>query len=137
MNVCECPYPPGGTITCPSDCLAICRVVNNQAVGECIPRPPKLTLIPLEQGLAEANWILGAVTGQVRSLSRAITAEEWAIIESGSFENAATGERVTFRVPPPTGFTPLAAKGKYTPPMAGKDVPARAYEQTSSELEMH
>ncbi|MCZ4408345.1 hypothetical protein O3Q51_05965 [Cryomorphaceae bacterium 1068] len=35
-NVCECPNPPGGTVICEPDQLAICHVKDGKAIQRCL-----------------------------------------------------------------------------------------------------
>src|SRR5260370_21619056 len=60
-NTCNCPTPPGGTVSCSNHQLAVCRIVDGQVRAECIDQPGQ------RSALAISNWILSAVTGQERT----------------------------------------------------------------------
>jgi hypothetical protein len=65
-NICQCPNPPGGVVTCAPHQLAICRVVNGEVKSECVDPP---------RGLAGARlyaWVLEKVTQLPRERPRMV-----------------------------------------------------------------
>ncbi|MET4066804.1 hypothetical protein ABID58_001587 [Bradyrhizobium sp. S3.2.6] len=92
MTSCNCPNPPGGVVNCPDDHIAICRVVDGQAMSECIPP---------EAGLsdeAQAVRIVEIVTR--RPVLGPLTPTERAILASGTYVSPDGSMNVTFKVPP-------------------------------------
>ena len=100
-NVCGCPNPPGGTITCNDDQLAVCGYRNGQIVSGCFERPQYLRAIAddFARGLAVTNWVISTITGVERSDSSPIGPELIAMLRSGQFRNEQTGEVLHFTVP--------------------------------------
>jgi hypothetical protein len=94
-NSCDCPNPPGGTVVCEADQLAICRVKNGKTQAECVTPPPNL------KGHALKAWALGVITKKKRSLTGVprLDNEDREILEAGEFEDPVTGELVMFRLP--------------------------------------
>lgn len=90
--ICDCPSPPGGRAICPDDHFAICRVINNTAYTECIPRPPDVVG---EQALK--NWALSIVTGNPRSYAQSLSIADTTILLSSVYESR--DMRVTFKLP--------------------------------------
>lgn len=103
-NICPCPNPPGGTIQCADDQLAVCGFQNGQIISGCYGRPAHVFGIKDEgeQHLALGNWILSIVTGNDRSGSDSIEPEHFSILSKGWYRNEQTGEIITFR--PPSDF---------------------------------
>lgn len=68
-NICRCPKPPGGSVRCNDDQLAVCGYENGEIVSGCFDRPEHLLLIKNEdeKNLALANWTLSRITGVSRS----------------------------------------------------------------------
>jgi hypothetical protein len=91
MTSCNCPNPPGGVVNCPDDHTAVCRVVNGQAVSECIP-PDDL------DGEAQAVRIIEIVTG-IKSATGRLTPTDRAILASGSYASPDGKMKVTFKLP--------------------------------------
>jgi len=100
-NVCKCPNPPGGTIECADDQLAVCGYQNGQIISGCYGRPSHIFGIEDEgeQRLALGNWILSIVTGSARSDSDSIEPEHFEILSKGRYKNELTGETITFKWP--------------------------------------
>lgn len=101
-NICNCNNPPGGTVVCEPDQLAICIVNNGIAQRECIDSPDDLrdlsSLTPGER-VRYLNWALSNITGEIRRLSSSISNEDLAILSQGHYHNDATGDIVTFSLP--------------------------------------
>ena len=100
-NVCRCPKPPGGSITCNNDQLAVCGYQEGEVVGGCYDKPQSLEFITNEdeRNLATANWSLGLITGTPRSDYDPIDSDSFGILRSGSYRSESTGEVVTFVLP--------------------------------------
>ena len=101
-NICPCPQPPGGTVACEPNQLAICRVRNGVAEGECIDPPSgmgKLSELTPTDTRRYHNWALEHITGQPRQSWYPIDPSDQAILRRGSYRNVSTGEEVTFRLP--------------------------------------
>jgi hypothetical protein len=96
-----CSQPPGGTIVCNDDQLAICGVVDGKIVAGCFDPPASVMAFPEGQAreTALANWAFEKVTGQVRNLRTELSGEEFDILASGKYENPKTGEQVSFTMP--------------------------------------
>jgi hypothetical protein len=99
-NTCNCPSPPGGTIECADDQLAVCGYQNGQIISGCYGRPSHVFGIRDEstKQLALANWIISTVTQFNRSDSDPIEAIYLAMLSIGQYENQ-TGEMVAFKTP--------------------------------------
>jgi hypothetical protein len=99
-NVCNCPNPPGGKVTCSDNQLAMCGYKDGQVVGGCYDRPEAVASITerTEQNLALANWALSEILGISRSLEDSIEPDLVTMLRSGRFENEA-GEILNFKVP--------------------------------------
>jgi hypothetical protein len=106
-NICDCPSPPGGTVSCEPDQLAICRVLNGVAQRECFDPPSGLgNLSDLTPSKARRyhNWALQRITGQHRSPSQPITPDDERILRDGSYHNDLTGEEISFSLPEDVNF---------------------------------
>ena len=100
MN-CSCSKPPGGSIECPDDHLAICRKENGECHGSCHPIPKKLNYIERE------NWLLGVIKGEKRTGLDFISKADREILNSKNYVFVTNGVRVTIRFDFPemrTGF---------------------------------
>ena len=101
-NTCKCEDPPGGTVECEPDQLAICIVRNGVAQKGCMDPPDDLRdLAALTAGQSRRyfNWALTQITGQLRWSSNPISNEDIAILAQGSYQNLVTGDVVTFSLP--------------------------------------
>src|SRR3954447_11049867 len=99
-NICTCPEPPGGSITCGAQQLAMCGYRNGQIVSGCFDRPAALSaLIKPNQRLAASNWMLSMIMGVSRSDSDAIEPHLLVMLNSGHYENEETGETIEFSRP--------------------------------------
>lgn len=100
-NVCKCPKPPGGSITCNSDQLAVCGYQDGEIVSGCFDRPEPMQLIQdsSERSLALANWALSRIMGIERFDYDPIEPELFAMLRSGQYRNESTGAIVKFSLP--------------------------------------
>jgi hypothetical protein len=99
-RTCGCPNPPGGSITCSDDQLAMCGYQDGQIISGCFDPPFLRAVIPIRslRIIALNNWILQRITGEYRFFIQGITAQEYDVLRSGEYVNA-RGERLTFVVP--------------------------------------
>lgn len=99
-RTCDCPKPPGGSITCNDDQLAICGYQDGQIVSGCFDPPPSVAAMPTrgQRITALNNWVLEQITGESRALDQKISPREDAILRSGEYVNA-RGEKITFVLP--------------------------------------
>ena len=98
--VCPCANPPGGTITCNDNQLAICGTRDGQIVAGCFDPPATISdaVTPLDRIIVTANWTLSLVTGKVRDDHQELSAEDRAIFNAGVYKNE-KGEEIRFTVP--------------------------------------
>lgn len=123
-NICDCPQPPGGSVACEPDQLAICRVRDGVAQGECIDPPDGmggLAHVTPNSARQYHNWALEHITGQRRSRWDPITPYDEAILRDGVYRNYATGEEVRFRLPEELD---LSSSGSATSSRSGSGSPA-------------
>jgi hypothetical protein len=92
MSSCQCPTPPGGTVTCEPGQLAICSVKNGEVQGSC--RTPRHGAPYLEV----ANWTLQIITEKPRYLLQPLSSTDTQILSSGKFERP-DGTVLMFRMP--------------------------------------
>ncbi len=111
MNrICPCSKPPGGTITCRIDQLAICGIVDGEVKKECIDPPgglahPQVGEASKQQALA--NWILSQILTVYRDSQQDISADEMTILRSGQYVNPDRNTNVRFVVPEDMDFTEI------------------------------
>jgi hypothetical protein len=100
-NVCNCPKPPGGSITCNDDQLAVCGYQNGAIVSGCFPRPAHITAVyeESERQLLLSNWILSTVTGTPRPDDAPLTPDLIALLQSGTYTNEQTRDTLHFVLP--------------------------------------
>ncbi len=80
-NTCKCPNPPGSTVICESDQLAICFVKNGEAVHRCID------IVRTHDSRTLLNTVFRAVTKGARPLFAGYRIKEKVeILERGEFE---------------------------------------------------
>jgi len=91
-NICEFPDRSGGHVGCEPNQMALCRVLNGIAHGECLNPPPSAS------GRALVNWALSRITGTWHSTSATIPDFELETLEAGKFKRAG-GAIVTFALP--------------------------------------
>lgn len=98
-KTCDCPNPPGGSITCSDDQLAMCGYRNGVIISGCFDPPPSVRAMPTkgQQFLAIQNWALQEITGISRTLIQSISTSERAILNSGEYGSG--GEKITFVLP--------------------------------------
>lgn len=100
-NSCQCPQPPGGSIRCNDDQLAMCGYQDGEIVSGCFDRPDHSRTIqdPEERKLVLTNWVLAAITGQQRSDYEEIDGNSLSMLRSGRYENKETGTTLRFSLP--------------------------------------
>ena len=100
-NVCNCPKPPGGYISCNANQLAICGYRDGEIVSGCFDKPDYAAHITddRERNLVLSNWILSKITGIKRSDYDSIKPDLLAILLSGKYRNGRTGEVIKFSLP--------------------------------------
>jgi hypothetical protein len=112
-NVCNCPSPPGGSVSCEPHQLAICRVRNGKAERECFDPPDgmdNLSNLGPVQARRYHNWALQRITGQQRYPMNPISPSDEAILRQGVYHDVITGDEVWFRLPDELNLTsPTAA----------------------------
>jgi hypothetical protein len=99
-RTCDCPNPPGGSITCSDAQLAICGYQDGRIVSGCFDPPSAIAAMPTmaERTTAISNWALQQITGEIRNLDQGSTSGEDYLLGSGTFTND-LGERFTFVLP--------------------------------------
>ena len=99
-KTCDCPEPPGGSITCSDDQLAMCGYQNGHIVSGCFDPPPTIAALPTlgQRVTALNNWVLQQITGVSRSSDQRIAPKEDAILQSGEYVSA-QGDKLTFVLP--------------------------------------
>jgi|SRR5215472_14123513 len=99
-RACNCPEPPGGSIICNDDQLAVCSYQDGKIVAGCYDAPAAVNgmRIASERNRALSNWALQVITGKDRSLDQPITSSELSILNSGQYVNE-RGEQTTFVLP--------------------------------------
>lgn len=99
-RTCECPKPPGGSITCSDHQLAMCGYRGGVIVSGCFDPPPSVAAMRTkeQQFLALHNWSLQEITGISRALTQSISDDDRAILNSGEYLSA-SGQKVTFVLP--------------------------------------
>ena len=107
-KTCGCPTPPGGSIICSDDQLAMCGYQDGQIVSGCFDPPSSIAAIATrgQRTTALNNWVLERITGQYRNLDQTITPQEDAILRSGEYFNS-LGDKLSFVLP-----TKVRAAGK-------------------------
>jgi hypothetical protein len=100
-NTCTCPKPPGGTITCSDDQLAICGYRNGQIESGCFDRPAHIRSESNEalRNLLLCNWALSIIRGIDRSDYTSIQPDELSILRNGLYRAEGTGETLRFSIP--------------------------------------
>lgn len=90
-NSCDCPNPPGGTVTCSQGQLAICVVRNGVVRASCVTPPAGAS-----EKTKMSNWILSTITGEYREPNSIIEPQMERILAEGRYETYNT--KVTFRL---------------------------------------
>jgi len=103
-NRCNCPKPPGGSVECDPDQLAVCAYVDGEIVARCYSRPVSVTkiLTPGAKQLALRNWALSVITGADRKPTAPIEFYLLAMLRSGNY--ARDGNVLTFKLPKDADF---------------------------------
>jgi hypothetical protein len=98
MNICHCPVPPGGSVTCRDDQTAICRVVDGEVRAECVDHQTYFDATALKR------FLLEAITGLDWP---ELTPDGQSILDAGIYDSPDGRMRVTFRIGADTRFTPF------------------------------
>jgi hypothetical protein len=100
-NTCLCPKPPGGTVRCSDDQLAVCGYRDGQIVSGCFDRPSHVRATEDEsvKNLFLSNWILTVITGSDRSEYQPIQDDELALLQTGRYGSSETVNLLKFSVP--------------------------------------
>src|ERR1051326_175154 len=112
MNkTCPCANPPGGTITCRIDQMAICGMSNGEIINGCFDPPSGLTRIKgyKEKQQRLANWVLSRITGSPRDEQAEITEDDLDILKQGAYINPSTNTNVRFSAPDDLDLNEVAA----------------------------
>jgi hypothetical protein len=112
-NTCDCENPPGGTISCPDDQLAVCIVKDGAVHGSCHTPPTTLTT-----ALRQVNWALGIVIGIPRLLNQPITPADQRILIDKRVARP-DGSVANFRLPTSLGPGGLPFGGGLSPQNLG------------------
>ena len=115
-NICKCPSPPGGTIQCSDEQLAICGYRDGQIVSGCFDRPARVRTISdnNERNVALANWALSQIVGVTRSDDAPLGDRFCAMLATGHHRNEETGEVIKFSLPKDLD---LQSAAKWTKPI--------------------
>src|ERR1700680_1507191 len=99
-RTCNCPNPPGGSITCSDDQLAMCGYQDGRIVSGGFNPPSAIAAMPTraERTTALSNWALQQITGEIRILDQLISSGEDDLLRSGTFIND-LGEHLMFALP--------------------------------------
>src|ERR1041385_7015888 len=102
-NVCECPQPPGGEVSCGKDQIAICRVMDGVVCGFCMDVPEKFDDLSYFRALPFGKFIfdtLYQVTDEKRWQGpNASLRDALEIFKEGHYENSATGLEIQIKLP--------------------------------------
>jgi len=100
-NVCNCPDPPGGVVSCGLNQLAVCGYRDGRIVSGCFDKPDHAIRITdeSEKQFVLSNWILSAITGVARSDYQAIEPDLIEMLSTGEYRNEKTGEVIKFSLP--------------------------------------
>ena len=100
-NTCTCPEPPGGSITCGDDQLAVCGYQDGKIVSGCYSRPASVNLMTSknEKVLALANWAISQITGTRRTDLDRIDSNLIAMLQIGQYVNEQSSEVIKFALP--------------------------------------
>lgn len=99
-KTCECPQPPGGSITCSDDQLAMCGYQNGRIVSGCFDPPSAIAAMPAraQRITAMNNWVLEQITGESRRFDQPISPQETVVLRSGEYVNS-RGDKISFVLP--------------------------------------
>jgi hypothetical protein len=91
-NICKFHDLSGGYIACEPNQMALCRVLNGIAQGECWNPPLSAA------GRALVNWALSKIVGKWHSSNTTVPAVQLQMLEAGKFKRAG-GAMVRFALP--------------------------------------
>lgn len=111
MNECDCPEPPGGSIRCRDDQLAICGYRDGKIVSGCYDRPGYIRILsaiqehsysqeaPRLDDLVLCNWIISSITGYPRRDAEPVDDSHLAFLRRGKYGEDSTGLTLKFSMP--------------------------------------
>jgi hypothetical protein len=94
-TTCECPNPPGGTVTCPDGNFIICVVKDGKASSKCWPISEDLK----KNEASLQAWVLTKVLDRKVEPEEVKKDEHQTILKKERYENKETGRIVTFKLP--------------------------------------
>lgn len=99
-RTCQCPKPPGGSITCSDKQLALCSYRDGQIVSGCFDQPDAIAekATSRDRTLAMRNWALGIITNRTRSLDQRLGDSELDILRNGRYVDP-DGNETRFTLP--------------------------------------
>ena len=80
-NICSCPHPPGGTVECSANQMALCIVKDGVARHLCIDP------IETSEAIKLTNWALTLITGELHDAYKRISEADFAMLRSGTFRS--------------------------------------------------
>jgi len=92
-NKINCPDPPGGTVECEANQLAICSIKGWKVEAKCVSPQSGLSVTALQ------NWVLENVTGISREASAFLNDDDREILRSQNYRSPDGKLQVSFRVP--------------------------------------
>jgi hypothetical protein len=98
-NTCKCPKPPGGSVECEGDQLAVCAYVDGEIVARCYSRPRRIRTIhaPWLKERALRNWAISMITDAERKPGALIESHLLEMLRSGKYTR--DGNLLTFTLP--------------------------------------
>lgn len=93
MNICQCPTPPSGSITCETDQLAVCVVKNGEPFTRCYDVPKQRTAELL------VLWTYEVITGSDTQSQNAPIYNVIDTLLSGSYSRWDNAFESTFKLP--------------------------------------
>lgn len=88
----QCPQPPGGSITCSDDQVAICGTEKDGTpIRQCASKPIGYN------NMALVNWALETITGQSRRPNEFVSRQDVETLFSGRF--VSSNRKVSFSLP--------------------------------------
>ena len=94
-NRCDCADPPGGSVTCGANQLAICKVKDGKPDAHC-EDPPTGDDVPSGGILA---WCLAQISGDASLADLPLDQAGLDILNAGAYVDPATGVTVRFSLP--------------------------------------
>jgi hypothetical protein len=91
-RTCPCPNPPGGSVTCSDDQLAMCGYRDGQIVSGCFDPPHGEASSP-----QVLNWALEMITGEKRGPNQLISVFHQNVLRTGRYQ--VDGVLIMFSLP--------------------------------------